>query len=338
VNLRVVRVVVAAVIVTAALPLPADAGLVRKIVFTRFVGGTMALYSVNPDGSNLVRITAEDVWAQDPSISPDGAKVAFANCPRRCNLFVVNIDGTEPTRLTSGTPIESHPVWSPDGSKIAFSRAEFYDAGAALYVMNADGSGQTAITGDRWHNSFPSWSPDGSQLVFARYQRSDYELYRAAGDASEVTRLTDNRGQDHMAQWSPDGSRIVYSFAPRSFGDYEIISIAPDGTDKVRLTLNDFRDDMVPQWSPAGDRIAFVRCQGTTCHLYAMNADGSAKNKLVDGEVESLSHAWAPDGSEIALSRLTRHNRYDVFTVGSGGDGLTNLTATRWRDEATVDW
>jgi Tol biopolymer transport system component len=128
------------------------------------------------------------------------------------------------------------------------------------------------------------------------------------------------------------------STASRSFEDYEIVSIAPDGTDKTRLTLNSFRDDMTPLWSPAGDRISFVRCEGTTCHVYAMNADGSAKDKLVDGRVESLSHAWAPDGTEIALARLNRRDHYDVFTVDTDGGDLTNLTQTRRRDETIVDW
>jgi Tol biopolymer transport system component len=229
-------------------------------------------------------------------------------------------------------------VWSPDGSKIAYSSAVSYGAGAALYVMNSDGSDQTALTTDRWYNSFPSWSPDGSELVFVRDLRGDYELFRISTDTSEVTRLTDNRGTDHWPQWSPDGTRIIYSFAAPSFEDYEIISIAPDGTDRLKLTDNRFRDDMSPQWAPSADRISFIRCQGTTCHLYAMNPDGSSKDLLVEGGVENLSHAWSPDGSRIALTRLNRRHRYDVFTVGSDGSDLDNLTQTRGRDEAAVDW
>jgi TolB protein len=187
-------------------------------------------------------------------------------------------------RLTSDPGTDHTPAWSPDGSKIAFSRAEIYGAGAALYVMNADGSQQVALTSDRWYNSFPSWSPEASELVFARYQRGDHDLFRAAVDSLEVTRLTNTRGSELWPQWSPNGDRIVYSFAPKSFRDYEIISIAPEGGDKRRLTDNNFRDDMSPLWSPAGDRISFQRCAGTTCHLYAMNADGSVKGNSWTGE------------------------------------------------------
>jgi Tol biopolymer transport system component len=341
---RVTRRLIALIVVGAAVTalgarsLPAGAGIVRKIVYTKFAGGTVALYSVNPDGTNLVRLTPEDFWAQDHDVSPDGSKVVFANCPRRCDIFAVNIDGTGLTRLSSGSAIDSFPIWSRDGSRIAFSRAPSYDAGAALYVMSADGSQKLALTTHRWYNYLPSWSPDGSELVFVRWLRGDYEIYRGATDGSGITRLTSNQGNDQWPQWSPDGSRIVYSFADDSFQDYEIYSIAPDGSGKTRLTNNGFRDDMVPRWSPAGDRIAFIRCEGTTCHLYSMLSDGNNKVRLVEKRVESLSHAWSPDGLKLAMARLTLRNRFDIFTVNFDGSALTNLTNTRSRDEAAVDW
>jgi Tol biopolymer transport system component len=317
---------------------PAVGGAPRKIVFVQYERDRSNTFAIDPNGNNKVRLTDIEAWESDAVLSPDGTKVAFTRCKQRCNIHVANADGTDISRLTSGPDIEQFPVWSPDGTRIAFSRGTDLDAGAALWVMDADGMNQEALTSDRWFNAFPSWSPDGTQLVFVRFLAGDYELFRVGADGAEMVRLTDNEGVDLEPQWSPDGKRILYSSQTSPNKDYELFTISPEGSDRKRLTRNDFIDEFAPKWSPLGDRIAFARCQGTTCHLLAMNADRSGKTRLVEGGVESFSFAWAPDGSQLALARLTSSGSYDVFTVDSDGAELRNLTKTGRKDEATVDW
>ena len=54
---------------------------------------------------------------------------------------------------------------------------------------------------------------------------------------------------------SPDGSKIC--FVSTRDGNYEIYVMNIDGSDVVRITDNEERDDF-PSWHPDGNRIVYV--------------------------------------------------------------------------------
>ena len=85
----------------------------------------------------------------------------------------------------------------------------------------------------------------------------------------------------------PGGNgRIAYSYA----GD--IWTIDPDGTGAAQLT-DGGDQDVSPDWSPDGRRIAFTRGS----NVFVMNVDGSNLHFLVNGR----GPAWSPDGARIAF-------------------------------------
>jgi len=84
----------------------------------------------NVDGSNIVRLTNNNVEDLHPEVSPDGKQIAFMSDRA---IYTMNIDGSNQKRLTFGDEAWS-PSWSPDGSKIIFASE------GHIYVMNKDGS------------------------------------------------------------------------------------------------------------------------------------------------------------------------------------------------------
>ncbi len=100
------------------------------------------IYSMKPDGSDVVRLTEKPGWEWNPSISPDGSKVVFM-----------------------GTTINPDGSWSDD-----------------IYVVNADGSGGlTNVTRNRTNENgiyefYPSWSASGQKLVVmgVRYDSNNW--------------------------------------------------------------------------------------------------------------------------------------------------------------------
>ena len=98
-------------------------------------------------------------------------------------------------------------------------------------------------------------------------------------------------------------SRIAFSNL--LFDNYEIYVMDADGGNRENLSKHPV-DDMDPDWSPDGTKIAFVsnRSGGTQIHI--MDAGGKKPIRLTDGPQVKRHPDWSPDGGKI------------VFTVGAG--------------------
>ena len=57
-----------------------------------------------------------------------------------------------------------------------------------------------------------------------------------------------------------------------------------------------------------------------------MNADGSGRTQLTDGEREE-GPAWSPDGSRIAYIGISSDSTSHVFVMNADGSGQTPLTS-----------
>ncbi|HZN01476.1 MAG TPA: hypothetical protein VFB70_18880, partial [Pyrinomonadaceae bacterium] len=95
------------------------------------------VHLVNPDGSNIRKLTSSDISATEPSWSPDGTKIVFTRIvgqklKERVNIFQMNSDGGNVRRLTAGPVGDQRPCFSPDGSKIAFESNR--DGNYEIYV------------------------------------------------------------------------------------------------------------------------------------------------------------------------------------------------------------
>jgi Tol biopolymer transport system component len=105
---------------------------------TRGDGLQFDIYLVNPDGSNLRRLTFEE--SGYPAWSPDGSQLVFSS-RLEGNLYVMNIDDGEVRQLTHTPGDDRNAVWSPDGSQIAYISFVHQNGifGDRIFVMNADG-------------------------------------------------------------------------------------------------------------------------------------------------------------------------------------------------------
>jgi TolB protein len=113
------------------------------------------IYTMNPDGSNVTRLTNNQVPDFSPSWSPLGDKLVFARRDindqtgaQNSDVYTMNADGTGQTNITNHPSSDFDPSWSPDGTRIAFAtyREAFQNSNSEIYMMDADGSFPTRVT------------------------------------------------------------------------------------------------------------------------------------------------------------------------------------------------
>jgi TolB protein len=258
------------------------------------------VYTVAPDGSNLVRrTTLGDVFA--PAWSPDGTTIAFSRTGLDPNVFVMDADGTNLRRVTTGEEEKVQPAWAPDGRSLMY--VQFSGAGytgeLSLRTVSVDEGTTTVVA--TCECQWPTWSPDGSKIVYVSWvPESDDRpgilvpsVFMMNADATGAHNLLAQGMWGHMPRWSPDGSRIVFAGHDGSGLAYDVYVIAADGTGLTRLTT--LGQNGSPAFSSDGARIAFdhaVPGGGTVLHV--MDADGSGLQQITDPLGIQRYATWRP--------------------------------------------
>ncbi len=325
------------------------------LAFVSYENGGMQIFTINPDGTSLRRLTSLPGQNETPVWSPDGRQMAFINTrDHDTQISTMNADGSAPRRLTESPGSNTFPAWSPDGRRIVFV-SDRDGSGPQIFVMTPNGSGQTQLTAPPGTSTVPAWSPDGRRIAFVSTRDQGLpELYVMNADGTGHQRLTDpemyvanaySRGQQRLAPegilfrpgvlhpaWSPDGTQIAFVIR---VGLYEqaIQTVTPDGRGKARVASG-----YAPAWAPDGHRIAFVRSRHGDAQIYVMGTDRSRLQLLTPYGVNLLP-TWSPDSRRIAFL-ATREGSLGVYVMNADGSGqrrlgsaagdLANLPALSW--------
>jgi Tol biopolymer transport system component len=228
-----------------------------------------------------------------------------------------------------------------DGPRPLVVFASSREGGTEIFTMNSDGTGARRLTVNAGTDHMPAWSPDGTRIVWAsvRSGSPSRELWLMNADGSDQRQLTSLGTSPGWPHWSPDGSRIAFH-AARGGGDWDIYTIAADGTDLRRLTT--MNSHLRPRWSPDGSRIAFSWYQttgpGACCsRIGIMNADGSGLRILATGSMQDSEPDWSPDGRQLAFGITLPMALSQIGIINEDGTGLRTLGSATYT-AAQVSW
>jgi Tol biopolymer transport system component len=292
-----------------------------RVAYTLGTAPFREVWVAEADGSSAVNI-ANSADHRNPRWSPDGQKLVFlSNRSGNWDVWVAQADGTNHRNLTQSTGIdESAPAWSPDGTKIAFSRP------SGVWVMSSDGTLPTQITALPGQQGI-WWSPLGTMLAFSyrepmRYEGDVYVVPVAAGATAH--NLTETPTVNDIAGgWSPDGSRLVFT-RETGAGDFDVWTIAPDGTNANNLTNSPSSIDMGGEWSPDGTEIFFTSDRAGSYNVYRSAWTGGPVSPVLD---EASVVDISSDGRRLLFSRQAGSTT-QVGTANVDGNAPVTFTGT----------
>jgi Tol biopolymer transport system component len=197
-------------------------------------------------------------------------------------------------------PFEA-PNWTPDGSALIFNGSGRGDNRGKLFRFDLATRQPAPIdtgTSNR-NNNDHVLSFDGTMLGISDQSAGQSAIYTVAaggGTPKRITPLTPS----YLHGWSPDGKWLVYTGGRN--GEFDIYTIASDGSGTERNMTNSKGLDDGPEYSPDGKYIYFnsVRA-GETMQIWRMKADGTEPEQVTKDDLNNWFPHISPDGQWIAF-------------------------------------
>jgi Tol biopolymer transport system component len=195
---------------------------------------------------------------------------------------------------------------------------EFGDIG----IIHADGSDFQTLT-DYGYNRDPVLSPNGSRIAYrsvpititdledpgTRLNEGTYNIWVISTDGEKSWQLTDSEEPRSIPDWSPDGSTLIFSQGVE--GSLLEIKI---GFSQTVLRSGAFN----PQYSPAGNAIAFITPDGGLAWIDEDNHEHwvvSPESLAPEQRVSDFD--WFPGGDELFYTLMDESERAESTTIGN---------------------
>ncbi|OOG67420.1 hypothetical protein B0E45_22425 [Sinorhizobium sp. A49] len=232
------------------------------------INGDGRLYRLALDGTEPVEIDTgfAHLCNNDHGISPDGSTIAISDKTEfgKSAIYLLPASGGSPRLVTPNLPSYWHG-WSPDGRSLTYCgiRDQVFD----IYTISVEGGVELRLTQGEGRNDGPDWSPDGAWIYFNSSRTGRMQIWRVRPDGTDIERISDSPYGDWFPHPSPDGRHLLvlsYDGAvfdhPRDLNVRLRLMDMDGGNARDLFELFGGQGTMnVPNWSPGGDRFAFVR-------------------------------------------------------------------------------
>ncbi|MFQ5824704.1 MAG: hypothetical protein ACE5JB_11655 [bacterium] len=273
------------------------------IAFVSFRNDTTAIWIIPANGGKETKLTKNVRFADNPSWSPDGSKIAYWT---PSGIWISSTNGD----ILSQTSIKDiYPTWFPDGITLLGTQSIVY---SNINVISLVDSAIVPIT-ESLENQLdlnPSWFPDNNKIAFVK-RMSTSENIRAiwtipflGGEATPLTGDSNSLKFEENPAVSPDGTQLVYD----NGGDLFLLSLTEGEIYNLTPHISEALNH--PTWSPDGERIA---CSGESgLKIFRLESNQLVEEVTIEGDF--YNPTWSPIhpvyGSHIAVESF-----YNIFII-----------------------
>jgi TolB protein len=245
--------------------------------------GHKEVWVMDYDGRNQHPLTHYNSLTIQPTVSPDGSRIAFTSYVHtNPGIFVASVDPFRDLRFyNQRASVNSSPSFTPDGKQIIYSSSAPNDRCCRIFIANLDGTGFRPITSVGSIDTEPKVNPKtGSEIAFVSGRSGPQQIYRASIDGSDVERLTDGTGEAGNPAWHPAGQFLAFSWT-RGFaaGAWNVFVMEMGSHQYTQLTHGEGRNEN-PAWAPDGKHIVFGSTRNGRSQIFSMLANGTQVQML----------------------------------------------------------
>jgi hypothetical protein len=231
-------------------------------------------------------------------------------------IVMFRLDGTGMRTILEGTPA-GDVNWDPTGTHIVYDgSAQCFAGGATLHTTDLQGdttlvANGGGFDGGNYDDAYPSYSDTGNWIYYSQNERAGVgtgRVLRVRPDGTGDTLLLGNL--DYFPAPAPDGTRMAYVAVLNSITDLRILNLSSGVSNSLHVNA------WSPEWSPAGNEIAYLTPFGCTGPIALISPDGSGSHILTT-ETYHAGFGWSPDGQWIAANNLTT-GLIDLINASSG--------------------
>lgn len=269
------------------------------------------LYTMNPDGSDVVRLTKTPGSESGYTWIDGGKKIAFmSKVDDKMQLWVMNADGSGRKAVSNVESGIQGFLFSPDESKVVMIGTVKYNRTAQdVYPDLPKATGR--IIDDLMYKHWDEWVTEIPHPLVGDFNGSEVTgVSDIMADEPYEAPMKPFGGVESFA-WSPDSKKLVYvsrkktgmAYAQSTNSDLYEYDLASKQT--RNLTEGMMGYDTCPAYSPDGKQIAWLSMEhdgyeSDKNRIFVMDVATGVKTDLTtDWDYAADAICWNPDGKSI---------------------------------------